>query len=78
MQNNNNEGTAYRNIIEQEPEYLTTEQLSKKLNVSAKVINKWVQARRLPVIKMGRMNRFPRNEINRRLLSGQLLFDRRA
>jgi excisionase family DNA binding protein len=63
--------------IQQEPEYLSARQLAEKLNVSLKAVVKWTQARRLPFVKMGRMNRYPRVEIEKRLLSGRLLFDKR-
>ena len=59
-----------------EPEYLNAVQLSRKLNVSLKVVRKWTQARRLPYVKMGRLNRYPRVEIERRLLSGSLLLEK--
>jgi len=58
--------------MEQRQEYLDTKQLSVKLNVSIKTLNKWVQAGHLPVIKMGRLNRFSINEIEKKLLSGAL------
>lgn len=60
-----------------EPEYLDARQLAGKLNVSLKSVVKWTQARRLPYVKMGRVNRYPRNEIEKRLLSGKLLLDKR-
>jgi len=56
-----------------EPEFLTGKQLAGKLNVSLKAVIKWTAARRLPYVKMGRVNRYPRIEIEKRLLSGQLL-----
>jgi|SRR5271157_4880462 len=58
-----------------DPEYYDAKQLSRKLNVSVKTVSKWTQEHKLPVIKMGRMNRYPSNEINRRLLSGVLFPD---
>lgn len=62
----------------QEPEYLDAPQLAAKLNVSLKSVINWTQARRLPVIKMGRVNRYPRIEIERRLLTGRLLLDKQS
>jgi excisionase family DNA binding protein len=56
-----------------EPEYLTGKQLAGKLNVSRKAVVKWTAAHRLPCCKMGRVWRYPSNEINKRLLGGQLL-----
>jgi hypothetical protein len=61
-----------------EPDYLTAPELATKLNVSLKSVINWTQARRLPVIKMGRVNRYPRVEIEKRLLSGNLLYDKHS
>lgn len=60
-----------------EPEYLTPRQLAGKVNVSLKAVTKWTQARRLPACKMGRVWRYPAREIEKRLLSGSLLYDKR-
>lgn len=60
-----------------ESEYLTAQQLATKLNMSLKAIVNWTQARRLPAVKMGRVWRYPRYEIEKRLLSGKLLIDNR-
>jgi hypothetical protein len=55
-------------------EYLTGKQLAEKLNVSIKSIAKWTAARRLPgAIKAGRVWRYQTIEIEKRLLSGNLL-----
>ena len=62
----------------QEPDFLTAPELAAKLNVSLKSVINWTQARRLPVIKMGRVNRYPRIEIEKRLLSGRLLLDKHS
>jgi excisionase family DNA binding protein len=59
-----------------EVEYLNARQLAKKLNVSLKAIVKWTATRRLPCCKMGRIWRYPRNEIEKRLVSGKLLLDK--
>jgi excisionase family DNA binding protein len=61
-----------------EKEYLTAAELAAKLNVSLKSVINWTQARRLPIIKMGRVNRYPRVEIEKRLLAGQLLIDKHS
>lgn len=57
-----------------EPEYLTARQLAGKVNVSLQAVQKWTRARRIPCAKCGYHWRYPSNEINKRLLSGQLLF----
>jgi excisionase family DNA binding protein len=56
-----------------EPEYYTAEDLSKLLEISKRTLEKWAQKKRIPVIKVGRLNRFPRVEIQKRLLNGTLL-----
>jgi excisionase family DNA binding protein len=43
------------------------------LRVPKRTLEKWTLQRRLPVVKCGRLNRFPRIEIQKRLLSGSLL-----
>ncbi len=60
-----------------EAEYLTARQLARKVNVSLKAVTKWTAARRLPCCKMGRVWRYPAREIEKRLLSGSLLYDKR-
>ena len=42
-------------------------------NVSVKAVIKWSLAKRIPTIHMGRLIRFPRQEVERRLLGAQLL-----
>jgi excisionase family DNA binding protein len=59
-----------------EPEYLNARQLAGKLNVSVKAVIKWTAARRLPACRMGRIWRYPRHEIEKRLISGKLLLDK--
>lgn len=65
------------NVMEEtvcnEPEYYTPEELAQLLRVPKRTIEKWTLQRRLPVIKCGRLNRFPRLEIQKRLLNGNLL-----
>jgi hypothetical protein len=57
----------------EEPEYLDAARLAKKLSVSVKAIQKWTGQHRIPCTKVGYRWRYPSNEINKRLLSGQLL-----
>ncbi|HUI91136.1 MAG TPA: helix-turn-helix domain-containing protein [Chitinivibrionales bacterium] len=56
-----------------ESEYLNARQLARKLNVSLKSIEKWTAQRRIPCVKIGYHWRYPVIEINKRLLSGQLV-----
>jgi len=56
-----------------EPEYYTPEELSKVLQVPRRTIEKWTLQRKLPVVKVGRLNRFPRHEVQLRLIGGKLL-----
>jgi excisionase family DNA binding protein len=56
-----------------EPEFYTPEELADLLRIPKRTIEKWVLKKRLPVIKVGRLNRFPRVEIQKRLLNGTLL-----
>lgn len=58
-----------------EAEYLTPQQLAKKCNVSIKSITNWTQARRLPAVKIGRLWRYRRVEIEKRLVAGRLLYE---
>ncbi len=62
-----------KNKKEHEKEFLNTNGLAEYLNVSCKAISKWTQNRRLPVVKIGRLNRYRRIEIEQRLLGGKLL-----
>jgi excisionase family DNA binding protein len=57
-------------------EYFTPKELAVKLNVSLKAVQKWTYQRKLPMVKIGRLNRYSRIEIEKRLLNGNLLFDR--
>jgi hypothetical protein len=60
--------------VEPEPEYLTGKQLATKLNVSLKSVFKWTAQRRIPgAVKFGYRWRYSAVEINKRILSGQLL-----
>lgn len=56
-----------------EPEYYTPVELAELLRVPKRTLEKWTLQRRIPVIKCGRLNRFPRVEIQKRLLNGNLL-----
>lgn len=66
-----------KNITEDEKELFDSNQLAVYLNVSKKSIEKWRVQNRLPgACRIGRYWRFRRNEIEKRLLSGQLLLAR--
>jgi excisionase family DNA binding protein len=56
-----------------EPEFFTPEELAELLRIPKRTLEKWTLQRRLPVVKIGRLNRFPRVEIRKRLLNGSLL-----
>jgi excisionase family DNA binding protein len=56
-----------------EPELYTPFEMAQMLRVPLRTIEKWVLQRRIPVVKCGRLNRFPRVEIQKRILSGNLL-----
>lgn len=56
-------------------EFLTLNELAEYLNISKKFIIKHTANRRLPGIKMGRIWRYRKKEIEKRLLSGKLLLD---
>jgi excisionase family DNA binding protein len=59
-----------------ETEFLSVKQLANYLNCSEKFIRKYVGSRRLPgMVKIGRVYRFRKSEVEKRLLSGQLLTD---
>jgi excisionase family DNA binding protein len=55
-----------------EPEFFTPGELADLLRIPKRTLEKWTLQRRLPVVKCGRLNRFPRAEIQKRLLSGCL------
>lgn len=65
--------TEVSTIRQAETEYYTPEELSRLLRVPKRTIEKWCLQRRLPVLKAGRLNRFPRIEIQKRLIGGRLL-----
>jgi|GEM_PF-1402203 excisionase family DNA binding protein len=56
-----------------EPDFYTPGEMAALLRVPLRTLEKWTLKRRLPVVKVGRLNRFPRVEIQKRLLSGSLL-----
>jgi len=64
--------TEYNNNPE-EPDFYTPEELAALLRIPKRTLEKWTLQRRIPVIKVGRLNRFPRVEIQKRLLNGSLL-----
>jgi excisionase family DNA binding protein len=57
-----------------EKEYLTAEELAKKFDMSKKFIEKHIGTRRLPgMCRIGRRWRFRSADVEKRLLSGELL-----
>jgi len=57
-----------------EQKYLTALQVANKLSCSLKAIQKWTAQKRIPgAVKCGYHWRYSSAEINKRLLSGQLL-----
>jgi excisionase family DNA binding protein len=56
-----------------EKEYITIKELSETFNIPKRTIEKWVFKKRLPVVRCGRLIRFPRIEIEKRILNGSLL-----
>ena len=58
-------------------EYFTPDELAAYLNVSRKFIEKHIATRRIPgAVKIGRVWRFRRSDLEKRLLSGSLLIDK--
>ena len=66
-------GTRLTSPQDVEPEFYTPEELAALLRIPLRTLEKWTLQRRLPVVKVGRLNRFPRVEIQKRLLNGSLL-----
>jgi excisionase family DNA binding protein len=66
-------GTRITSLLDVEPEFYTPEELAALLRIPIRTLEKWTLQRRLPVVKVGRLNRFPRVEIQKRLLNGSLL-----
>ena len=60
-----------KNAVEQE--YYTTDEVAVKLHVPRRTVEKWVYKKQIPVLHCGRLLRFPRLEIHKRELSGNLL-----
>ena len=54
-------------------EFLTTKELADKLKISVQAVIKWTGEHRLPVVKLGKLNRYSSAEIRKRLSSGNLL-----
>jgi len=60
------------NVIEKE--FFNTKELSHYLNLSVKTVIKWRDSRRLPgAVRCGRVWRFRRIEVEKRLTTGELL-----
>lgn len=61
-----------------EQEFLSVKQLANYLNCSEKFIRKHIESRRLPgMVKIGRVYRFRKSDVEKKLLSGQLLLEKR-
>lgn len=57
-------------------DYITAQQLADYVNCSIKFIRKHIESKRLPgMVKIGRVYRFRKSDVEKRLLSGQLLLD---
>jgi excisionase family DNA binding protein len=54
-------------------DYYTVKELAEKLGVHPNTIMKWRYKNAIPYIKTGRLIRFPKVEIEKRLLNGQFL-----
>lgn len=64
-------------IEKEQVDFFDTEGLARFLNVSKKSIIKWREAGRLPgMVRCGRIFRFRRNAIEKKLLSGTLLLNK--
>ncbi len=67
----------FENNVKVESEFIDTQQLATMLNVSVKAIIKWREQKRIPgATKCGRLWRFSRIEVQKKLLSGNLLMDK--
>lgn len=42
---------------------MTAEQVAERLSVSEGTVNQWVKSGRIPVVKVGKLNRFRREDI---------------
>ena len=61
-----------------ETEFFTVQELANYLNCSEKFIRKYIESRRLPgMVKIGRVYRFRKSDVEKKLLSGQLLLEKR-
>lgn len=61
-----------------ETEFFSVQELADYLNCSEKFIRKHIESRRLPgMVKLGRVYRFRKSDVEKRLLSGQLLLEKR-
>jgi excisionase family DNA binding protein len=59
--------------MQNEPEFYTVASLAERFLVPKRTVEKWILKKRLPVIRCGRLIRIPRLEVEKRLLSGNLL-----
>jgi hypothetical protein len=67
-------GTGRTSAPEQQAEFFNTISLAAFLGVSVKAVIKWRDAGRLPgQVRCGRIHRFRRVDIEKKLLSGELL-----
>jgi excisionase family DNA binding protein len=58
-------------------EFLTPQEVAGKLNMSLKWVTKQTQARRMPgQIKIGRLWRYRRTDVEKRLLAGSFLLEK--
>lgn len=59
-----------------EQEFFSVSELADYLNCSEKFIRKHIESKRLPgMVKIGRVYRFRKSDVEKRLLLGQLLLD---
>ena len=56
------------------PDFFTTEQLAEYINVPVRTVEGWRNAHRIPgAVRCGRIWRFRRTDVERRLVSGNFL-----
>jgi excisionase family DNA binding protein len=75
IQNDTNKHECCCNNKQNESELLTSIELAELLNVPLKTVRAWTLKNRLPVVHCGRLVRFNKSMIERRILSGTLLKD---
>jgi predicted DNA-binding transcriptional regulator AlpA len=67
-------GTGRASVPEQQAEFFDSASLAAFLGVSVKAVVKWRDQGRLPgQVRCGRIHRFRRSDIEKKLLSGELL-----